>query len=153
MEESSSRRPGEREDSVPEHRRPLVLEIAPTTLKKRAAQLGTVAGQAVVRLRDIRRTLEKSGRGSNDRLRQFSTKARAKVDDLRHAASHPEHWGKVAKEKAAELQRHARTGYEKARSRANDVARERPLQMALAAGVAGFVLGTVARTWRAKRAG
>jgi ElaB/YqjD/DUF883 family membrane-anchored ribosome-binding protein len=134
----------------------MFLEVSATTLEKRAAQLGTVAGEAVALLRDVRTRLQAPGgsQDRDDRLGQLGAAARAKVDELRRqAAAHAEHWRQAAQEKAAELQRQAKTRYEQARTRTKDVIRDYPVHVVVVAGVAGFLLGVAVRAWRANRAG
>ena len=65
----------------------------------------------------------------------------ARADELRQTAT----------EKAADLRSQVRTGYYRTRLRANAVARDYPLQVVLAAGATGFLLGVGLRIWRANR--
>src|SRR2546423_120840 len=67
--------------------------------------------------------------------------AASRVDELRQAAV----------DKANELGSQVRTGYYRARLRANAVVRDYPLHVVLAVGAAGFLLGLGLRIWRASR--
>jgi ElaB/YqjD/DUF883 family membrane-anchored ribosome-binding protein len=156
MDEWPSREPHEGEHAIPEHGRPVFVEISEKTLEKRAAQLGAAAGEAVALLRDIRRRLQEPGGRENrseDRLGQLGAKARARLDDLRQqAASQTEYWRRAAQEKVAGFQQQARSGYERARSRAQGIVSDYPLHVVVAAGVAGFLLGVTLRARRVSRA-
>lgn len=158
MDESRPRRLEDDEAGSPEFSPPVFLGISGTELERRAAKVGTAAGQAVALLRDVRRRLREPGQARDDRLSELGaaakTRTRARIDDLRReAAARAEEWLRAAKEKTAELRRQARTGYEQARARATQVGRDYPLHVVLVAGVAGFLLGAALRTWRANRAG
>ena len=75
------------------------------------------------------------------RTQELGEAAASRVDELRQAAA----------DKASELGSQVRTGYYRARIRANTVVRDYPLHVVLAVGAAGFLLGVGLRIWRANR--
>jgi hypothetical protein len=77
-----------------------------------------------------------------ERAQRFTQVARDKTAEL----------GRHAREKTADLGRQARSGYFRARLRARETAREYPVQVVLAAGVLGFIIGVGLRIRRANRA-
>lgn len=158
MEETRTPSPDENEVAIPAPGRPVLIELRKSGLERSAAQAGALAGHTVGLLRDIRKRFEEPGQAHDDRLSELGATARARtratVDEVRRkAGEHAEKWRQAALEKTAELRRQARDRYEQTRSRANQVARDYPVHVLLAAGVAGFLLGAALRTWRANRAG
>ncbi len=157
MEEKPLSRGEESETAIPRPDKPVFVEVSGSELKKRAAQVGALAGQTVALLRDVRERLQAPGQSRADRLSELGAAARTKtltrIDELRRQArEHAEKWRQAALERTAQLRRQARGRYEETRSRAQRVARDYPLHVVLAAGVAGFLLGAALRIWRAHRA-
>ncbi len=158
MEERPLHTPEEKESAIPPPDQPVLVEVSGSELEKRAAQVGALAGQTVALLRDVRKRLQAPGQPRDDRLSELGAAARAKtltrIDEIRRqAGEHAEKWRQAALEKTAELRRQARSRYDETRARAQEVARDYPLHVVLAAGAAGFLLGAMLRTWRANRGG
>lgn len=155
MDESREPRPGDRESGIPLSP-PVLLKVTGRELEKRAAQLGTVAGKAVAVFREARRQWQQASQGSGeDCFAGLGATAKAKrvAEILRHqSAARSEQWRRTAHAKTADLRRQARSGYEQARARAQQVGRDYPTQVVIAAAVAGFLLGAGLRIWRSKRA-
>jgi ElaB/YqjD/DUF883 family membrane-anchored ribosome-binding protein len=76
------------------------------------------------------------------RAQELTDAARAKTAEL----------GRRASERTADLARQAKSGYLRARNRANQTVREYPVQTAVAVGIVGFLVGVGLRIRRAKRA-
>ena len=121
-------------------------------LEERAAELGAAAGKVVYMVRQARATVE--GLNSHallDRINELAENAVTRADHLRALAAHrTQEWTQAAREKTAELSRQAKSGYERARHRANRLAREYPVHLALIAGATGFLLGMAFRIRRAR---
>jgi ElaB/YqjD/DUF883 family membrane-anchored ribosome-binding protein len=91
----------------------------------------------------------------NARIRTENLRRRAgrRVQEITHAAQDKAAaLGNQAREKTAELGRQARNNYYQARLKAKQTVREYPVETALAAGAAGFLLGVALRIRRASRA-
>lgn len=156
MDDLRPRSPQDEEDesAAPEPRQPVFVEISGTELQRRAAQVGKVAGTAVAVFRDARRRLREPGQARDDHLSELGAGARTRVWELRReAAEHAEDWRRAALEKTAELRRHAKADYEKARERARQLGRDHPLQVVVVAGIVGFLIGAGLRIGRAHRGG
>lgn len=136
-----------------------------SSLEKRAADLGAAAGRIALIMRETKENVESMAqRGIYDRARRLAETARIRTENLRHRAviraqeiTHAVQDKAVdlrsqAREKTAELGRQARTNYYRARLKANQTVREHPVETALAAGAAGFLLGVALRIRRASRA-
>jgi ElaB/YqjD/DUF883 family membrane-anchored ribosome-binding protein len=134
-------------------------------LEQRAAELGTAAGKVVSMVKHARLTVEHlPDHPVFDRLSGLADNARARAEYLRSVAAEraqrfassargmTAELGRQAREKTADLGRQARSGYFRARIRANQTAREYPVQVVLAAGVVGFLIGVALRIRRANRA-
>jgi hypothetical protein len=129
---------------------PVFLKGTANELEKRAAQIGKVAGTAVAMFRSARRRLRESHQEpGNDRLSALGAIARTRAWELRReAAERTEDWRHAALELTAELRHQAKTGYEKAREGARQAGRDYPVHVAIAAGVAGFLIGAGLRMRR-----
>jgi ElaB/YqjD/DUF883 family membrane-anchored ribosome-binding protein len=138
---------------------------APSALEQRAADLGTAAGKVVSMVKQARLTVEHLPEHPVfDRLGNLADNARVRAEYLRSVAAgraqrlaqsarnKTMELGQQAREKAADLGRQAKTGYYRARLRANQTAREYPVQVVLAAGMVGFLIGVGLRIRRANRA-
>jgi len=137
----------------------------PSALEQRAADLGAAAGKVVWMVKQARVSAKHLPEHPVfDRLGSLADNARSRAEYLRslageraqslaHAARQKTaELGRQAREKTADLGRQARTGYFRARLRANQTAREYPLHVALAAGAAGLLIGVGLRIWRSNRA-
>jgi len=142
-----------------------LLEKGQSPLEQRAAELGTVAGKVVSFLRQAGSSMKTLPENPIvERISDLAGDARERVDHLRTAAlENAQHAASVArdktaelgrqvKEKTADLGRQAKFGYYRARLRANQTVREYPVQVALAAGLVGFLIGIGLRIRRANRA-
>ncbi len=108
-------------------------EIAPANRKREAAEsVGTAVGKAVVKVRELPRRVA-------DMKQRFIVISGQRRED--------------AVSSAGELRDNARQKVQQARSRAEYLAHEYPLQFILAAGAAAFVLGFALRIWRSSRRG
>ena len=127
---------------------PVFVEVTGREWERRAVQLGTVAGKAVAVVRKVRRQWQESG----DQDQDVVAKAKKAAEVLRReAAARTEEWRRAARKRSAELGRQAKESYRRTRARAEQVGRDYPLQLVLAAGIAGLVLGAGLRVWRSKR--
>ena len=136
-----------------------------TSLEQRAAELGAAAGRIALIMRETKENVESlAQRGMYDRVKGLAETARirseslrrragARVQELTHAAQDKAvELGQQAREKTTELGRQARSQYYRVRLKANQTVREHPVETALAAGAAGFLLGVALRIRRASRA-
>jgi ElaB/YqjD/DUF883 family membrane-anchored ribosome-binding protein len=129
-----------------------VRRISDTDLERLAAEVGTIAGQAVALVRQVR---EKVGRREDWKggISDLREAAKGRVQQLRRSAEeHAEEWRRLALEKTEELRQQTRTRYQQARGRAEQVGRDYPLQTVVAAGTAGFLLGIALRRRKAHHA-
>jgi ElaB/YqjD/DUF883 family membrane-anchored ribosome-binding protein len=142
-----------------------LLEKGRSPLEQRGAELGAAAGRVVSRIRQARASVEKLpdhpiverisdlADGARERMGQLGSAA---VENAQHAAQlardKSAELGRQVKEKTADLGRQAKIGYYRARLRANQTVKEYPVQVALAAGVVGFLIGVGLRVRRANRA-
>ncbi|HLY93204.1 MAG TPA: hypothetical protein VKQ89_08110 [Candidatus Angelobacter sp.] len=142
-----------------------LLPKGKSALEQRAADLGTAAGKVVSIFRQARTGVKNlPDRPMVERISDLAGDARERVDHIRtaamenvqHAASVTRdktiELGRQVKEKTADLGRQAKLGYYRARLRANQTVREYPVQVALAAGLVGFLIGIGLRIRRANRA-
>ena len=136
-----------------------------SALEQRAADLGTAVGKVVSIFRQARNSARNLPEHPIvERINDLAGDARERVDNIRAAAVEGmQHAANVArektlelgrqvKEKTAGLGRQAKSGYYRARLRANQTVREYPVQVALAAGLVGFLIGIGLRIRRANRA-
>ena len=136
-----------------------------SSLEQRAAELGAAAGKIALIMRETKENVENLAQlGIYDRMNRLAENARirteilrrragAQVQKLTHAAQHKAaELGHQAREKTTELGRQARSNYYRVRLKANQTVREHPVETALAAGAAGFLLGVALRIRRASRA-
>jgi len=112
------------------------------TAKAKASDLADMAKSRTQELTDLakNKTQELTDLAKN-KTQEWSGVAASRADELRQTAA----------EKANEIRSQVRTGYYRARLRAHAVQRDYPLQVILAAGAAGFLLGVGLRIWRANR--
>jgi hypothetical protein len=153
--------------SPPVERIDLVQETGQghSTLEQRAAELGAAAGKVVYMVKRARAsTRSLPDHPALDRLGSLAEEARTRADHLRSvAAERARQLVQAAREKGAEvayrareegrkLGLHAKSNYARTRRRAGEVAYERPVHVALAAGAVGFLIGVGLRIWRSNRA-
>lgn len=136
-----------------------------SSLEQHAAELGAAAGKVVVM---VRRTKETVGNLSQhamyDRISDLAESAVARADQLRQLAesrtkelaqaaqTKAAELGRQAREKGEDLTRRAKEGYSRTRIRARQTAHDYPLQVAIAAGIVGFIVGVGLRIRRSNRA-
>jgi ElaB/YqjD/DUF883 family membrane-anchored ribosome-binding protein len=139
--------------------------IESSSLKQRAAELGAAAGKIALIMRETKETVENLAQhGIYDRVSRLGETARIRTESLRRrAGARVQELTHAAQEKAAELKCQARkkttelgwqarSNYNRIRLKANQTVREYPVETALAAGAAGFLLGVALRIRRASRA-
>lgn len=137
-------------DPLPLAPQPAELIVLPhdSELHRRARQVGAMAGQVVARIRHLR-TASQQGRHV-DRLKARAANKAGEIRD--RIAAQAEEWRQVVREKSAYYGRRAKESYGQARQRTDQLGRDYPWHVLLAAGIAGFVLGALLRARRASRA-
>jgi len=139
--------------------------IETSSLNQRAAELGAAAGRIALIMRETKENVENLaqhgiydrviGLAENARIRTESLRRRtgARVQELAHAVQDKAaELGYQVREKTTEFGRQAKSNYYRARLKANQTVREYPVETALVAGAAGFLLGVALRIRRASRA-
>jgi ElaB/YqjD/DUF883 family membrane-anchored ribosome-binding protein len=139
--------------------------VGRSSLEERAAELGAAAGRIALILRQTKENVEHLAQhGIYDRVINLTESAKIRTENVRRMAANrvqelthtaqdkAAELGNQAREKSVELGRQARTNYYRARLRTQQTVREYPVQTALAAGAAGFLLGIALRIGRARRA-
>lgn len=116
---------------------PAAKPIAESDLDRRARQIGALAGRVVALLRQVQEKLN-----DEESWNDLRSSAGSCAEEIRQAAAL----------RAQEWRRQAESGYQQARERARQAARDYPVHAALAAGVAGFVVGAALRIGRTHRA-
>ncbi len=150
----------------------LAPEQNKSALEQRASQVGAAMGKVVVMLRKSQDRLKdmasEKGEEASTRLNDLTETAKgraqdaaAQVQELADAAKvKTQEWTRTASvradelrhlaaEKASELRSRARVNYYRARLRANQISRDYPIHVVLAAGAVGLLLGAGMRIWRA----
>ena len=135
------------------------------SLERHAAELGAAAGKIVVMMRETKANLENIAQHEiYDRVSNLAEDAKIRAEHLRRlAGARAQEWSRIAQEKATELRHQAsvksselaeqaKAGYLQARRKADHTVREYPIHVAVAAGVAGFLIGFALKVRRAKRA-
>jgi ElaB/YqjD/DUF883 family membrane-anchored ribosome-binding protein len=139
--------------------------IESSSLKQRATELGAAAGRMALIMRETKENVENLAQhGIYDRVRGLAENARIRTESLRRrTGARVQELTRAVQDKAADLRhqarakttelgRQARTNYYRVRLKANQTVREHPVETALAAGAAGFLLGVALRIRRASRA-
>lgn len=139
--------------------------IESSSLEQRAADLGAAAGKIALIMRQTKENVENLAQhGIYDRVSRLAENARmrteslrrragARVQELTHAVQDKAAELRYqAREKTTELGRQTRSNYYRVRLKANQTVREHPVETALAAGAAGFLVGVALRIRRASRA-
>jgi ElaB/YqjD/DUF883 family membrane-anchored ribosome-binding protein len=152
----------------------LAPEPNKTALEQRASQVGAAMGKVVVMLRKSQDKLKdiasETGEEAGARLNNLTETAKDKAHEAANqmqelagnAKAKTQEWGRtaalragelrqLAAERAVELGSRARNNYFRARVKANQVTRDYPVHVVLAAGAVGLVLGVGLRIWRANR--
>jgi ElaB/YqjD/DUF883 family membrane-anchored ribosome-binding protein len=141
-----------------------------TALEQRARQVGAALGKTVAgvrraqdKVRNIASSTTDTGPNLTETAKNKTRDAVARISDLADSArSKAQEWGEAAvsqadqlrqttQRKAAELGSQVKTGYYRARIRANQMTRDYPLHVVLGAGILGFLLGVGLRIWRSNR--
>jgi ElaB/YqjD/DUF883 family membrane-anchored ribosome-binding protein len=136
-------------------------------LEEKARGVGRALGRTVVTLREATQAVKDIGNETREvaaiRVGDVTNKAReAGVRVTETVRQKTTEWGEAAAGTAEELRRSAmekardlsgqvRTGYYRARLRANQTVREYPLHVVVGAGAVGFLLGAGLRIWRWNR--
>lgn len=136
-----------------------------SSLEQHAAELGAAAGKVVMMVRRSKETVENlSQHAVYDRLSDLAESAVARAEQLRQMAEErtkefahttqvkAAELGRQAREKGEELTRRAKENYSRTRVRAKETAHDYPIQVAIAAGIVGFLLGIGLRIRRSKHA-
>lgn len=124
------------------------LYTADSELEKRARQVGTIAGQVVVLIREARSFLQ-----PGERVRELQAKAERKAGEIRdQVAVRTDEWRRAAQQRSLEIGRRAKARYAEARDRTEQLGHDYPWHVLLAAGIAGLLLGSLLRVRRAHRA-
>src|ERR1044071_1329514 len=139
--------------------------IERSSLKQRAAELGAAAGKIALIMRETKENVENLAQyGIYDRMNRLAENARIRTESLRRRAGarmqevthavqdKAAELAQQAREKTTELGRQARSNYYRVRLKANQTVREHPVETALAAGDAVFLVGVALRIRRASRA-
>src|SRR5215469_11739015 len=101
-------------ESVEAKPRVPIQRIRDTDLERLATEVGTIAGQAVALVRQVRQTVGRREKWKNG-LGDLRASAKDRVQELRRTAEmHAEEWRRAALEKTAELRQQARNRYEQA---------------------------------------
>ncbi|HMF91984.1 MAG TPA: hypothetical protein VKL40_15175 [Candidatus Angelobacter sp.] len=153
MDDSRHQPPEPPDDDAASLRRPISIRrirLREGELDQRARQAGTAVGTMVALLRDAQRKLNEGDLWkSTNPLSDLRTTAQGRAQELRHtAALRAQAWRQAALERASELHRQARTGYQQALGR-NQTPGRGP--MLVAAGALGFLLGAAFKAWRSSR--
>lgn len=137
-----------------------------SALEQRAGQAGAAIGKAAAVVRSIGDRLRTSGdsRALGDKVSDIADQTKARAQEIagqtraraqefgEAAASRAEEWGRILRERLDDLRRRARHQVREGNVRARRATRDYPVQVALAAGVAGFLVGVLLRIRRASRA-
>ena len=115
------------------------LKDVPNIPSNAANRINNLADAARMKAQDAANRISDLADAAKARTQELGEVAASRVDELRQAAV----------DKANELGSQVRTGYYRARLRANAVVRDYPLHVVLAVGAAGFLLGLGLRIWRA----
>lgn len=126
-----------------------------SALEEKASQTGSAIGKAAAAVRNIKEKFRSSGEAdaASDKVSEIAERAKARAQEIgEEAASRAEEWGRIARERLWEFRRHARHQMREAGVYARRAARDYPVQVALGAGAAGFIVGVLLRIRRAGRA-
>jgi hypothetical protein len=130
-----------------------VVDHSPA-LERAARKAGWALGRFVAAVREARERFRESGREStSEKIRVISERSRARVQETGEiAASQAREWAEIARERSQEVVRRAQESWDRAQARARAAAREKPVQLALAAGGVAFLLGAALRFRRTRHA-
>lgn len=124
-------------------------------LEHRAGQAGATIGKAAAVVRSIGDRLRTSGdnRGIGEKVSDIADQTRVRAQEMGEAAaSRAEEWGRTLRERLEDLRKRTRHHLRQTNVRARRATRDYPVQVALAAGAVGFVVGVLLRIRRASRA-
>lgn len=123
-------------------------------LHEPAIRAGSALGKAVVAIRSVQGRLRTRAAGqSSGTISDVAGQARSRAEEIGQvAAQRTREWSETVREKTFELRRQARNGLYRARLESARATRDYPVQVALGAGAAGFLLGVMLRIRRAYRA-
>lgn len=141
-----------------------------SALEQRARQVGTALGKAVATVRRTQEALKdvvaettevaasevdalkNKAHQTSARVSGLTDTVKAKAEDWTAAAvSRAEELRLAAEEKTSALGSRIKAEYYRTRIRANQLVRDHPLHVVLAAGALGFLLGAGMRIWRTNR--
>ena len=131
-----------------------VVDHSPA-LERGARKAGRALGRLVAAVRESQEKLRGGGgESASEKIRLVTGQGTARVEEIRQTASSwAQAWRRVALGRVPELQDRAQVWWNRTQERARTAAREKPVQVALAAGGAGFLLGVALRFRRARHAG
>lgn len=112
--------------------------VAENDLQQLARQIGALAGRAVALLRQAQTKLN-----DQETWKDLRRSAEDRVQELRQTTVL----------RSQDWRREAENRYQEARRRARETVRDYPVHVAVAAGVAGFIVGAALRIRRSHRAG
>jgi hypothetical protein len=127
-----------------------VIDHSPA-LERAARKTGWVLGRLVAAVREAQERARESVRENpSGKIRVITERSKAREQETGEiAASRLQEWGELARERGQEFARRAQEWWRRAQTKGRIAAQEKPVQVALAAGVAGFVLGVALRIRRA----
>src|SRR6185312_9773972 len=122
-------------------------------LHEPAIRAGSALGKAVAAIRNAQGRLRTATGQSSGTISDVAGQARSRAEEIGQvAAQRTREWSETVREKTFELRRQAQNGLYRARLESARATREYPVQVALGAGAAGFLLGVMLRIRRAYRA-
>lgn len=126
-----------------------------SALEQRAGQAGATIAKAAAVVRNIGERLRSAGDSGSlsEKVSEIADQTKVRAQELGDAAAwRAEEWGRILRERVEDLRRRARHQFRETNVRARRATREYPVQVALAAGAAGFLIGVLLRIRRASRA-
>lgn len=153
MDETLDRNPGEPDVGAGPPIPPLpelikVVDHSPV-LERAARKTGWALGRLVAAARE--RLRENGLENASEKVRVISEQGKARSQETgEFVAARVENWGELARERGREFVLQSREWWSRSKARIQTAAMESPVEVALAAGAAGFVLGVVLRIRRAR---
>jgi ElaB/YqjD/DUF883 family membrane-anchored ribosome-binding protein len=125
---------------------------AVATARKAQEKVRNIASGSTGTASSLTDTAKRKSQEAVSRISDLAENAWNKAQELGEATvSQAQELRQTTQQKAAELGSQIKFGYYRARLRANQATRDYPLQVVLAAGVVGLLLGLGLRIWRANR--